>query len=49
MEMPGEEEGLNFGDLTFNGVSEDGSGGYNAASLSKDKIENSRMKTSASR
>ena len=39
MEMPGEEEGLNFGDLDFDGVSEDGSGGYNAASLSKDKIE----------
>ena len=39
MEMPGEEEGLNFGDLTFNGVSEDGSGGYKAESLTEDKIE----------
>lgn len=37
--MPGKSEGLNFGDFVFNGVVEDGSGGYDIASVTEDDVE----------
>ena len=39
IEVPGEENGLALGDLTFNGVEEDGSGGYTAKSFTDDELE----------
>ncbi|MCY6380119.1 hypothetical protein [Hoeflea prorocentri] len=39
IEMPGEDDGLDLGDLTFNGVKEDGSGGYTAESFTNDEIK----------
>ncbi|MDF2372240.1 MAG: hypothetical protein P1V21_15770 [Rhizobiaceae bacterium] len=37
--MPGKSEGLNFGDFVFNGVVEDGSGGYDIASVTEDDLD----------
>ena len=37
--MPGKSEGLNFGDFVFNGVVEDGSGGYDIASATGDDLD----------
>lgn len=35
----GKSEGLNFGDFVFNGVVEDGSGGYDIASVTEDDVD----------
>jgi hypothetical protein len=38
MKVPGEMKDMNLGDLVFKGVEEDGSGGYDVASLTEDEI-----------
>ena len=46
--MDGEPEALDLGDLAFNGVSEDGSGGYLVARVTKDSIAYSSEEASFS-
>lgn len=38
MKVPGEEQGMALGDMVFDGVKEDGSGGYNVASATEENF-----------
>lgn len=38
MKVPGDEQGMALGDMVFNGVKEDGSGGYNVASATEENF-----------
>lgn len=38
MQVPGEEQGMALGDMVFEGVKEDGSGGYNVASATEENF-----------
>ncbi|MCR9139188.1 MAG: hypothetical protein NXI27_24520 [Alphaproteobacteria bacterium] len=38
MQVPGEKQGLDLGDMVFEGVKEDGSGGYNVASATEENF-----------